>query len=49
MLTILVEMLLDDVHVDLQKNNNSEQTNNRDIKKNLTVSNASLSCLFQSW
>ena len=32
MLTILVEMLLNDVHVDLQKNNNSEQTSNRDKK-----------------
>ena len=36
MLTILVEMLLNDVHVDLQKNNNPEQTSK--IDKQFTVS-----------
>ena len=33
MLTILVELLLNDVHVDLQKSNNSEQTSN--VEKSL--------------
>ena len=37
MLTILVEMLLNKVIVDLQNNNNSEQMSKRD--KQFTVSN----------
>ena len=44
MLTILVGMLLNGVHDDLQKNNNSEQTSK--IDKNFAVPTGSLSFCF---